>query len=834
MTEVSPPPTTIILTLDDPAATEVAVAGGKAARLARLVHEGFRIPPGFVVTTRATALLADPSEAGVEASSLPDPVHAALVGALDALGPGPVAVRSSGVSEDAADASYAGRYETVLNVEGVDAVAAAIRTVLASAGGARLAVLVQRMVPADAAGIAFSANPVTGARDETLVSAVRGLGAALAAGERDPDDFVVRDGEVEVVARPENAIDVRQARQVADLADRLEALLGRPQDIEWAMADGTLWLLQSRPVTALPVPPATEIPDGTWAKDRAHYPEPVTPLGNAFLEALADASSRMCQEWGLMVDRIEQLSVGGEVYVRTPPIGGSASGPTPPWWLMAVLARVVPPMRRRLKAARERIESGALEAYPRCWEYEWKPEFRARIGRLRGVERTALTDAALAAHLDDALELMADGQRVHFRLFVPYAIGLHELVRETDRLLDWTPMETLELLQGLSAASAEAAEALHDLADLVRGQPAARELLDHPDDDLLPRLEAVDPEVADAVRTYRDDWGLRTVNYDPGAPTIAERPALLAGLLRGAIDRLEASPRGDIHTAREAAQERARRELDEGGVADEDRARFEEALSYAETVYPLREDNLFWTDNVPTALVRMAALEIGRRLADRGRIEGAEDAVWLEVAELKRELAGTSDPVLSETIERRKAERRWVRANPGPAVLGPEPSPPPDVRGLPGPARRTNGAIMWIMGLEGYTPEHDDATDADLAGVPASAGRHTGTVRVIRGEEDFHRLGPGDVLVAPITAPAWSVLFAQAGAVVTETGGVLSHAAIVAREHGIPAVLGVGGATTKLDDGAVVTVDGRAGTITVRDDPGARPAPLFSEPRGEP
>ncbi|MDX1619970.1 MAG: PEP/pyruvate-binding domain-containing protein [Nitriliruptorales bacterium] len=826
-------PTTTV-GLDDPAAAAGELAGGKAATLARLRRQDLPVPDGFVIPTATVSRWLEQGTDAQDVVAVPDHEREALAEALDDLGSGPVAVRSSAVGEDAAEASFAGQYDTVLDVTGIDELVDAVATVAASSRGDRvssyrsarrtgdtaIAILVQRMVPAEAAGVAFSANPVTGARDETLVSAVPGVAEALVSGEVAADEFVVRGGEVETVASPHDAIGADQVREIAALAERLEALAGAPQDIEWAISAEGLHLLQARPVTALPVEPDRDLPEGTWMKDTAHYPEPLTTLGNVFLDAIEDGSSLMCEEWGLMVDHIEQRSVGGEVYTRPIPVGGEKSGPTPPWWLIGILARVVPPMRSRMNNAKRMVDSGALEQLPRRWELELKPRIRTRIASLRDTELESLGDEELAAHLDDTIELLIEGQRIHFRLFMPYAVGVRELCEEADRLLGWTTGQTMELLQGLSGASSEPAQALDELADLIRDHPAAQEALEHPDGDLLARLEEIAPDIAAAVRAYRDDWGLRTVNYDPGAPTIAERPALLASLLRDAVDRAQVTARGGVDAARDDARTRARQELEEQGVSSADRRGFEQALAFAEMVYPLREDNLFWTDNVPTALVRRAALEIGRRLARNGRLDHPEDAVWLEIEELKQELSGSrAHGDLRSTIERRKGERRYVRANPGPDVIGPEPSPPPDVRGLPKAARRTNGALMWLMNLEGYVPGGDEQhAEADVVGTPASAGRHTGTVRVIRGEEDFHLLGPGDVLVAPITAPAWSVLFAQAGAVVTQTGGVLSHAAIVAREHGIPAVLGVDGVTTELQDGQTVTVDGRAGTIRLEEE----------------
>jgi pyruvate,water dikinase len=164
-------------------------------------------------------------------------------------------------------------------------------------------------------------------------------------------------------------------------------------------------------------------------------------------------------------------------------------------------------------------------------------------------------------------------------------------------------------------------------------------------------------------------------------------------------------------------------------------------------------------------------------------------------------------------VDRRRAEQKWVSVHPGPAVLGVPPSPPPDLRGVPSAARRINQAVVW-----GLQQELGISTAADgevVSGISVCGGKYTGTARVIRGEPDFARLHPGDVLVCKIATPAWSSLFGIAGAVVTDLGSPLSHTAIVAREHGLPAVVATGNATEKLHDGEIVTVDGTRGTVTL-------------------
>jgi pyruvate,water dikinase len=234
-------------------------------------------------------------------------------------------------------------------------------------------------------------------------------------------------------------------------------------------------------------------------------------------------------------------------------------------------------------------------------------------------------------------------------------------------------------------------------------------------------------------------------------------------------------------------------------------------LAAAERAYPSREENVIWTDNVPSGLLRYTAIEIGRRLAKRGAIAHADDAVFLEDNELRTRLRG-QPRALHDLVARRRAERAWVIAHPGPPSYGEAPSQP-DLRGLPPALRHITGALLYFLDLsQPETHAHDGA----ITGVPGSPGLHTGPARLIHEESEFSRLRPGDVLVCPITSPAWSLLFAQAGAVVTDGGGVLAHAAVIAREYAIPAVLATGDATRRLRDGEIVTVDGTAGLVRTR------------------
>lgn len=790
---------TPLIPLDASAALDPARCGNKAATLARLRQQGFDVPEGLVLPVAAVA------------------TREQVAAALSSLG-GPVAVRSSGTAEDGPHASWAGQYETFLGVEGADAALHAIGACLASARSPRarayaashgvdagVAVLIQRMVPAEQAGVAFSANPITGDVGECLVSATRGLGDRLVAGEAAADEWTVRDGIATARATPQGALDAAAVGEVAALARRVAEALGAPQDIEWARAGGRLTLLQARPIVDLPLAPRVVAPSGNWTKDVSFFSGPVTPLGaTAYLAGMGSAIATMCREWGLIPDGVDSTCVGHESYSQMVPDDVSAP---PPWWVLGVVARLIPSIRRKLRRSREVVEAGWLDAVPAAWEDHVRAELAERLARFGAADLSGLDDAGLLAHWEALMAFMPEALEVHFRLFIPYCVGVHELHQVCHELLGWAPEASIELLQGLSPASSEPTRALRALADELARRPAAREVVMRADPTLLDDLDEVDPEAARRIRGYLDRWGWRCVDYDPGVPTLAEQPERVAELL---AELWQDRPARDLLAQRRARVEAVRAQLDPA-----QRARFDARLAYAERVYPQREDNIIYTDSLPGGAIRRAALELGRRLTARGHLAHPRDVAYLERAELE----ALADPPrdLAARAERRRREMAWVRAHPGPLVLGKPPGASPNVRGLPAPARRINGALLWMFDLEHRPPQEPEG--AGLAGLPASGGTYRGRVRVVRDARALHELQRGEVLVCPITSPAWSVYFSRAGALVTDSGSVLSHAAIIAREHSVPAVVATTDGTSRLRDGMDVTVDGSRGVVLIHDAP---------------
>jgi phosphohistidine swiveling domain-containing protein len=806
--------------------------GVKAANLGVAMAADFPVPDGIVLTAEALGrvLIGLQGEA-----TAPLSLKGWTSEVLGRLGPGPVAVRSSSLVEDLADASYAGQYETVLGVEGLEPVVAAVRRCWESASAARvaayergrsarsasMAVLIQRLVPADAAGVAFTANPVTGARDETLVSAVRGLGDRLVSGEVSPDEWVVRGDQADRRRGDADAIDAQMARSIATLARRLEILFGAPQDVEWALADGTLFVLQARPITALPnaaevvdpVPVPVEVPEGFWEREASHFPVPLTPMTRSLeMTVQNDALARAFAEHGVLADGLEFREIGGWMYTRVVPPGGK-DRPVPPAAVLYLLVRLNPQLRSRVSVARRAIRQDLAGHIIRSWHAQTRPDLERRIEALRDVPVAALDDGALLEHWAKVRSLLDAGIVAHFSLHAPIAIARFELARACRDLLGWDEPRAFELITGLSAMSTTPALALSELSRLAATRPRVHALVEQADREAVSQLSRVDPEFEAAFERYQREYATRARRYDVAEPTLAETPELTLATLR---DQLRRGYDGTRQVAALAARRSAvlaeAREL-LATREEADRARFERALVRAVAAHPVHEENEFFTISMPIALARYALLELGRRLASRGLVADADDVFFLESDEALTALATGGDR--RELVSRRKGERAWVLTHQGPASYGQAPGQLP-LTVLPSEERTVMGAMLWVVDLifaAARSAQRQSADATTITGIAASPGRYTGTVRVVAGEHEFDKIQAGDVLVCPVTSPVWSVLFSRIGGLITDTGGVLSHPAIIAREYGVPAVVATGNATAILHDGQQVTVDGDAGVV---------------------
>ncbi len=728
-----------ILPLDDEAARDPGIAGPKAATEARLRAAGFPVPDGFVI----------PASAALDSPTLRD----AIVPALEALD-GPVAVRSSALAEDGSDASFAGQYETILGVEGLEAALDAVRGVRRSGESERvahyqeglradsppgIAVLVQRMVPADVAGVAFTADPITGDRATTLVSGVGGLGDRLVSGELVPDEWAVRDRQATARRTTAGAIDAALALAVADLARRVEANEGVPLDIEWAAAGGQLFVLQARPMTALPDELSWQPgAPGLWMRNfrlGEWLAGPVTPLFESWLLTRIEGrfQENVYRLVGLSMPKPLHVVVNGWYFY------GFNLPSTPRAMLAALVRHVLPRLvrnPRRVAMAIAPISPIGIDLAEMDWRTRIGPRYRS-LAAAASEEVDRDDDERLVALVDELATEAGD--------FFTSLVMVAGFASKTER-----PLATFYA---------------RCLAPAIGGSQL----------DLLAGLGDEPPSPA-AHAVWTLDWV---------EPTFGETGV--------AFDADASAARHVVARERRlAAEAKTRQAL---AATPKLARRFGRLLGRAQRFGRVREEQVA-EFTIAWPVLRRAALRLGVMLVDRGSLETPEQVFWLTRQELVGALHGAAPALAATAVERRATWERQARLAP-PLMIGEVP---------PMLAKFQREAELSIRGA-------NSSVGADIIGIPASPGRTTGPARILRGQEDSERVLRGDVLVCPLTAPAWTPLFGRIAAIVTDTGGVSAHASIVAREYGIPAVVGTGDATVRLRDGELVEVDGSAGTV---------------------
>ncbi len=716
--------------LGDLRMADAAEVGGKAAQLGELIAAGARVPDGLVLTFAAGELTADDRRPLLGASA-------------EELGSGPFAVRSSGIAEDGAERSFAGMYETVLDVP-ADELPAATARVLASVQAARanaygsaadghMAVIVQRMVAPAAAGVALTADPVTGDRRSCVVTAVRGLGERLVSGAAYGDEWTVIDGHATARRQPERAIDRRQVEMVASEAQRIATSQGVPQDVEWAIdADGTLWTLQARPMTALPPDASWDAPaPGAYTRQLRFgewISEPLTPLFDSWLLTAMEERTHAgyLQEIGQRVPRPYHVVVNGWYFY------------TLNWATPAAFARNLPSMLwhfvrspRTLAGINPSTVRHAVPILERKWRTDLQPRYRAAVEDAEGrVEQLPVTE--LPALIDELADLAGTSfMWVTALAGAGYKMEMNLAKFYRRHLAPSLGGSHLPLLTGFEAPTDPARHAVASLdwwhAPGPRGGSATRPPADH----------------AALVETRH----------------AAEEAAFTA---------LASSPR----------RLRAFRRL----VAD------------AQHLVPLREEQVAEL-TIPWPVMRRAVWRMGEELASRAVIGEPDDIFFLTRDEVLSAIGDSGPASRVDVAARRSTREQQARLVP-PLIVG---RLNPLVKKLFAGMSRAFGAVA--------------SDTAIVSGTPASPGRASGAVRVIRGPEQFDELEPGEILVASITAPAWTPLFTRAAAVVTDVGSPAAHASIIAREYGIPAVVGCGDATARLRTGTRVTVDGTTGNV---------------------
>lgn len=833
----------LVLPLDH-AAADLATVGGKGASLARLAGAGLPVPPGFHITTRAyrdfvaadglaeqiTVALGglDPDDlaavaraaAAIAAAFAGRELPAATANAIGEAYQGmPVAVRSSATAEDLPELSFAGQHDTFLNITGEDAVLDAVKRCWASLWTARaigyrarngiapdevaLAVVVQQQVPADAAGVLFTANPLTGARGELVINAGWGLGESVVGGQVTPDTYVLASGTGEELLREVNdktvrtvgdttgtreepvpaelrhepVLDKESAAELAGLGERIQKLYGVPMDVEWAIHNGQFAILQARPITTLGV--ATEvwndsvIGDYLWTSGNVGeaVPSVMTPLTWSVIQTLAmpaigghPTSGNIGGRFylNLSVSHSVGAALGAGKTIRQTNeqlLGRIPEGievprlPLSRPGLLRAAAPVVMLFVRQGLAYRKRLAGLLSETPERCRTLHERILAAGDPRALRELWRSDLDSL-----LREDCQILDVGARQLGA--VRTGSALRDLVGEAD---------ANTLLAGLHSGSDELASLgpLIGLARLRRGE--------------------IDRD------TYARTWGHRCPDeFELSAPRPAEDPAWLDRQL-GDVDidpeillarqvkaRDEAWERLRQRYPRKAA--RVRRRLDRAAAAARGRER--------------ARSEMVRTFGVLRAFVVRA-----------GELTGhGDDLFFLSLNEILTVLDGDAAP-LDAVPARRAAYRRYRALPPYPTMIRGHFDP---VSWAADPDRRAD--------VFDETAPHKPMGD-EISGFPGAAGIVLGTARVVSTVEEGEALWPGEILVTVVTNVGWTPLFPRAAAIVTDVGAPLSHAAIVARELGIPAVVGCGNATTRLSTGDRVRVDGAAGTVVIVEEP---------------
>lgn len=780
--------------------------GGKGANLGEMVKLGMPVPRGFCLTVETYAaharsiglaekigpLLERQDWAAVErtatelftGSELDAQTASSVLSAYREMGSPPVAVRSSATAEDMAEASFAGQQETLLNVEGEAALLAAVLRCWASLWGVRalnyrhergvehlsvgMGVVVQEMVAAESAGVLFTVDPVAQRSDRMLIQAVRGLGEQVVSGLTRGDIYRVERGdELRIVERDAEQsgapiMSDEQISRLCQMAQQLESHFGSPQDVEFAVAGGRVYLLQSRPVTGLsaaqpetlPPPAKTNIFQrkiSSFADDR--YPFAPKPLDQLFFSVQLGATAHALRLLGYSVSEKDEREAKEGV------------------WRQTYLVPKVYPTWRLMKVPFTMVRTLNTD-----WEHYWADASRRLREVTRPVDLTRLSDRELMARADNIMQVWDETMKRRFsflfgvladhalRVIVALAVGPRKVAGVVGDLMSGLHTRTLEVNEGLWKLAqhirrdAEVARAVRsgDL-DALSESEAGRALLREVDDflDAYGQREGVTWYLS--TPTWRQDprqvWRLlRVLAEVPSAPVAAseERSAAAVRLVSHRLRFVPGLPR-----------------------------LFRWLVTRLRRLQKFREDSHFDVARPLDALQELAA-EWGRRFVSRGLLKEPSDVFYLSYGEVRAWLLGDAPAPTEahEHIARRRVTYQLI-----------------------------NG--RWqAQKFQGRA-----ATGEQLKGVAASPGVIRARARIVRGEHQFDRLQPGEVLVCPYTSPAWTSLFASASAVITEIGGAGAHAAIVAREYGIPAVMGIAGATNIIADGQELLVDGTNGRV---------------------
>ncbi len=850
-----------ILPFDTDKAT-LELVGGKGKSLSEMTRASLPVPPGFHITTDVyrgfvidnhlqsrildeTRQTPDDASANIAAMFAEidiSPTIAEAVGtAYATLGDNvPVAVRSSANAEDLPDMSFAGQQDTYLNVIGAEKLIAAVRDCWASLWTPRaisyrdqmsiahdqvaMGVVVQTMVATDISGIMFTANPATGERSEIVANASYGLGEAIVSGQITPDAFIFDRNANEVVEttigdkkqmiisdsdggtiwqevtqskREVCSLSESQLASLADLAVLSEQHFGGvPQDVEWAVKDGTLYLLQSRPITNLPPPPLKDLkweppaPGATLLRRQIveNMPEPLSPLfDELYLEdALQQGMNRSLARMDAphtiedMTNGNVHLTVNGYAYQRRDfkPVEG------------------VDP-----KVMAEFQVQGQIEWWTRLvdlWRNDWLPDYQALIQEKSKIDIATATDAELLQSIRDLANEDGYYWEESSKVFATAKVTDEQLQGFLKAAAPKHSFTSGMFLSGFNSRTMQAQMDIWQMAKLVQANESLMAMVNAtPAQRLLPALKnhVEAGPVIDAIEEYNDTYGHQIYSLDFVEPTASEDLSPIMVALKAQVQDVDYNPDSD-HAVVAEKRKAALREVRQVLTKDQ-MWQFRWHLWQARHFYPHREEVVFWL-GASWPLLRRMASELGQRLVDAGTLARPDDLYFLRTENIHKAIAARSRnkplPELAlPAAEQRELREARKRIHPPGAI-------PVEQHANPAATQKLNAPDSNVM-----------------QGFAVSPGKIEGEVSVILSPADFNNMKPNTILVCPMTTPAWTQLFSHAIALVTDIGSILAHGSIVAREFGIPAVLGLGNVTQRLKSGQRISVDGDRGIIEILD-----------------
>jgi pyruvate,water dikinase len=527
---------------------------------------------------------------------------------------------------------------------------------------------------------------------------------------------------------------------------------------------------------------------GTWTIDAVHFPRPVTRYWSEVHPApFVRGFRELTGFYGLLFDTLEYAYVDGFAYNTIVPLAESE-------------------IPARFQRAEEVFERKLWREQLSEWDDTAKPAAIRKHRELQSADPDALSDAELVDYLTRCRDHHAEMIYQHMRFTAAPSVPTGDFLAHVG---DWTGLpasELLGLLRGAAPVSAGASDELQRLRAAVADDPTARELLasDASPDRVLAALRASGGEVGAGASAYLDLVGYRLLDgFDISGRYALELPDALLRAIRVAISDEDAAT-SDVEDRIAAVRAK---------VPEEHRAQFDELLEEARLTYKVRDERGVYSDIWASGIMRRAVLAAGRRVAAAGRLQDAEHLIDAGFEEMCALVAGGNGPAAEELAQRHET-RISLTAKDAPPLLGDPPTPPPDPSGLPPAAGRVMRAMGIVIGeMFGHSEaEHEERL---VRGLAASPGEYEGPARRIAGPAEFDRIQQGDVLVTESTSEAFNILLPLLGGIVTDSGGLLSHAAIVAREYGIPGVVGTREGTKLIPDGTRVRVNGGAGEVVV-------------------